>query len=190
MCGDEFSKDCIGEYNSQIMDPLEPYTRMSIKILIVIGALLDLACFKWLSLANLFFYLECITRLVALLMPNFASYEYTPTQYVLLFALYYCCLYCDSVRQTIFSTITLVIHFFFDLYAYKRDITAGQVLVLLIFTMIYLIGCTGLSSVIVHMSNVHAKLYYINEENTKLLNGMHEGILIVSKKAAGIAAGS
>ena len=33
--------------------------------------------FKWLRLANLAFYLECITRLVALLMPNYASYEYT-----------------------------------------------------------------------------------------------------------------
>ena len=77
MCDDEIEKDCIGEYNTQLMDPIEPYTRVLIKILIVLGAILDLACFKWLRLVNLAFYLECITRLVALLMPNFASYEYT-----------------------------------------------------------------------------------------------------------------
>ena len=107
------------------MDPIEPYTRMAIKILIVLAAILDLACFKWLRLVNLAFYLECITRLVALLMPNFAAYEYTPTGYVLLFTLYYVCMYCDSVYQTLFSTCTLVIHLFFDLYAYNRDITTG-----------------------------------------------------------------
>ena len=77
MCGDEFEKDCIGEYNTEMMDPIEPYTRISLKILIVLGALLDLSCFKWLRLANLICLLECITRLVALLMPNYASYEYT-----------------------------------------------------------------------------------------------------------------
>ena len=79
-----------------MMDPIEPYTRISLKILIVLGALLDLSCFKWLRLANLICLLECITRLVALLMPNFAAYDYTPTGYMHLFTLYYVGMYCDS----------------------------------------------------------------------------------------------
>ena len=98
LCGDEFEKDCIGEYNNELLDPIEPYTRASIKVLIVLAVMLDLACFKWLRLANLLFYLECLTRIMALLMPNFAAYEYNPTQYVILFALYFVTLYCNSSR--------------------------------------------------------------------------------------------
>ena len=35
--------------------------------------------------------------------------------------------------------------------------------------------------VIVHISQVHEKLHVSNEENMKLLNGMHEGVLILTK---------
>ena len=33
----------------------------------------------------------------------------------------------------------------------------------------------------VHISRMHTYLVITNEDNTKLLNGMHEGVLILSK---------
>ena len=46
---------------------------------------------------------------------------------------------------------------------------------ILIFLLIISIG----GMVIVHISTIHEKLHYTNQENMKLLNGMHEGVLIL-----------
>ena len=37
--------------------------------------------------------------------------------------------------------------------------------------------------VIVHITEIHERLHFTNEENIKLLNGMHEGVLILRHEA-------
>ena len=80
------------------MDPIEPYTRVTLNVLIIASAVLDIACFKWRHLASLLIYLECLTRVVAIFIPNFASYEYNNIGYLMLFGLIYGTFYCDSGR--------------------------------------------------------------------------------------------
>ena len=67
-------KECVGTYNNDIVDPMEPSLRIILIGLIIVGTLLDLLCYKWRRMANTFIYLECLTRVVAMLIPNFASY--------------------------------------------------------------------------------------------------------------------
>ena len=38
-----------------------------------------------------------------------------------------------------------------------------------------------LAAIFEHVSQLYMQLDFINEENLKLLNGMHEGVLIISK---------
>lgn len=78
------------------MDPLEPFARYMLKGLVVLGALLNIACLKWRGIANSFTYLECLTRVVATLIPNYANYEYTIVGYAMLFAFIFLIFYCDS----------------------------------------------------------------------------------------------
>ena len=98
--GEEHEKDCVGNYNSDLMDPPEYNLRMLLKTLVFVGIIIDLLSFKWRRLANAFIYLECFTRIVASLIPNFASYEYTDIEYVYLFFLIFVTTYCDEGRPT------------------------------------------------------------------------------------------
>ena len=48
-------------------------------------------------------------------------------------------------------------------------------------TIAFLIIATIGGMVFVHISEIHEKLHFTNEENIKLLNGMHEGVLILER---------
>lgn len=47
--------------------------------------------------------------------------------------------------------------------------------------LIYFIVTTILSMVFVYISELHTEMHTTNRENVKLLDGMHEGLLILSK---------
>ena len=79
--------------------------------------------------------------------------------------------------------MTFAIHLFFDFYAYKRELTMGGGLISFAGICLFLIGTTMLSSILVHISNIQLRLQTTNEENLKLLNGMHEGILIINESS-------
>ena len=78
-----------------MMDPIEPFARFTLKVIVVVGALLTIACLKWRGIANCFTYVECLTRVVATLIPNYKNYEYTTIGYVMLFAFLFIGFYCD-----------------------------------------------------------------------------------------------
>ena len=94
------------------MDPIENLMRMNLVILIVIGIMLDLLCFKWRKLANAFIYLECITRIVALMFPNHANYNYDFIGYMQMLGMTWLFYYCDEPAQLITITVTFGIHLF------------------------------------------------------------------------------
>ena len=52
----------------------------------------------------------------------------------------------------------------------------------LIYSLVYVVFCTLLSATLIYISKLHNKLDTVNVENVKLLDGMHEGLLIISKK--------
>ena len=180
-CSEKFEKDCLGDYNHAIMDPIEPYARYALKMIVIVTALLNIACIKWRGIANCFIYLECLTRIVATLIPNYANYEYTLIGWAMLFAFFFFCFYCDHGMQIICTTLTIAFHIFYDMAAYNRVISASTIVLSVAIVFGFLITQTICGMVIVHVSQVHEKLHYTNEENMKLLNGMHEGVLILKQ---------
>ena len=86
MCSEiEKDENCIGAYNTTIMDPMEPSMRIILFILIIAGLFLDILCLKYRSIANAFIYLECAIRVIAMLIPNYANYQYTALVYIYMF---------------------------------------------------------------------------------------------------------
>lgn len=53
MCDDEVQDDCIGAYNKGFLDSIVPTMMNLLKIVVILGALLDLLIFKWRHLSNL-----------------------------------------------------------------------------------------------------------------------------------------
>ena len=78
-------------------------------------------------------------------------------------------------------TLSLAFHLVFDFLAYNRDLTVMAVTIGFTLLIMFLIAATTFGMVFLHISDVHGLLQFSNEENIKLLNGMHEGILILNK---------
>ena len=58
------------------MDPLEPMLSKILIMMVIITAIINVVAYKKRKLADSFYYLECITRLVAIMLPNVAGYFY------------------------------------------------------------------------------------------------------------------
>ena len=96
------------------------------------------------------------------------------------FGVNFICLYCDEGRQIFVTVATLAWNLFFTNYvSYDRDLTIGSFLISLFYVLVFLLCCVLIGMIIIHISSMHHKLLFANEENVKLLNGMHEGILII-----------
>ena len=163
------------------MDPIEDGARFTLMASIFIGAVLDLACIKWRGISNLFIYMECLTRIIASLIPNYGNYERDFIGNIMLFSVIFICFYCDEGRQIIFLSLTLAWHIFFDMTAYKRTLSLANFAFAIFTVSGFFINSTIVGSIVVHISHVHKKLHFSNVENIKLLNGMHEGVLILTK---------
>ena len=64
---------CITEYNTGIIEALEPIMIIIIKISLFTGAILCIICFRRRETANAFIYLECAGTIVALFIPNLTN---------------------------------------------------------------------------------------------------------------------
>ena len=162
------------------MDPIEDYARFTVKALIIIGVLLDIISMKWRHIADCLLYHECLIRCVALLIRNWYSWEQTAIGITMMLVVVYFSQYCDSGWQIICLSSALAFQFAFDFLAYNREVTVVAVLICIAVLIMFTVAVTTVSMVFLHISDVHEKLHFSNEENMKLLNGMHEGILILS----------
>ena len=91
-------------------------------------------------------------------------------------------LYCDSNIQLIFSTASfgvriLVINFVFDLKSREEADLLNKFLV----CIFYYASCSCIAIVIIFVSKLLLKHITTNRESLKLLDGMHQGLLILSK---------
>ena len=66
------------DYNHDILDPISDYVRLLLKIGIVFGLVLDIACYKYRNLANIILYKESVWQLLLLLVPVRSQLEMTP----------------------------------------------------------------------------------------------------------------
>ena len=127
-------------------------------------------------------YVESVTRVVASLIPNVSNYESEPIDDSLLFVLGFITTYTDSGKQIIFITLAHAWHVTFIIHnVYNRELEYIDVCFNLAFNLALFIFMTSMGMLIVHIAKIHAFLVLTNLDNKKLLNGMHEGLLILTK---------
>ena len=66
-------------------------------------------------------------------------------------------------------------------FAYKRDFGWVEAMMCTFYAIITFLVMALFGMVFEHISNLYKQLDFVNQENIKLLNGMHEGVLILSK---------
>ena len=164
------------------MDPGEDTLRVLLKVIVIIGAFLDVICYKKRSVADSFLYLECLTRIMASLIPNYASYGKTDIDYMIVFTIMFAALYSDQGWQIISSVATVVWHIFFTLYfCYYKPMSAATILVDITMIVAFFLGCLFNGIIVDYIAKINSELHNANEEKLNLVNGMHEGVLILSE---------
>ena len=79
--------------------------------------------------------------------------------------------------------LTYAIHLFVGIgVLYLQPMSLYVVLKFIALILICLLTLTAMSSIIVYLQDMHRELHETNNGNKRLLNGMHEGVLIVKPK--------
>ena len=98
--------------------------------------------------------------------------------YLLLFFFYYT----DHAGQVLFlSFMHCSLIFVGGTLVYEKTITIEVVFNELSYILLVLIGMLNSATLFVYISSLHEKTQCTIRQNAKLLNGMHEGLLILSK---------
>ena len=77
------------------------------------------------------------------------------------------------------SVAMAIINYFVIGYAYKKGLGFGTVISHTLTLILFSLLCSSISVVIAYISELHYKMARTITENLKLLNGMHEGLLIL-----------
>lgn len=101
---------------------------------------------------------------------------------MLAFLAYNMCYYCDNPAAIIFQPILLLFHFLFTSpVVYFAPLTIVRLFnfiwIIILMQFVLLVSAFGVS----YISQLQAKISSTNSENCKLLDGMHEGVLIISQ---------
>ena len=81
--------ECYGDYNEELLDPLQPLMGYILRALTVIGIILCALCYKWRHLADYCFIAEMLTRAVAVFHLNSTNYLGDENNVLLLFSTNY-----------------------------------------------------------------------------------------------------
>ena len=73
-----------------------------------------------------------------------------------------------------------VINFFVIGKAYDRGLDFGSILSHTITLVLFFLLCSSMAMIAAYISELHAKMATTIVQNQRLLNGMHEGLLIIS----------
>ena len=100
------------DYEADLVEKVKPTIRYICGSLIIIGLILDLACFKWRKLANAFLYIELLLQLTISFIPSENQGEMSP-MYIFVYHYFgFFCYYCDSVGHIIATSVSQALTFF------------------------------------------------------------------------------
>ena len=91
--------------------------------------------------------------------------------------------YCGSVLNIYCIIVVTYLEMIWGCYiAYDRDFGPQEAILCTINAIVTFLFMALAGAVFEHVSKLYIKLDFVNEENIKLLNGMHEGVLIICER--------
>ena len=93
--------------------------------------------------------------------------------------------YTDSRAQIIYLCANQLCWLFLPQYTiYKYPPTANAILIKISIVLVQFVCLSLFAMLLIYISLLHRRMKTVNVENVKLLDGMHEGLLIVQKSAS------
>ena len=141
---------------------------------------LCLLCFKWRRIGSYLVYTEMLINVASLFYPNTRNSNATFFSYRNVNIALFATGYCGQVTSIYFLTLTMIVQSYLGLNViYLKPVEAISILVGIYYALSFLIQLTFLHAALSYISELQRQQNLANEEQIKLLNGMHEGLLIL-----------
>ena len=181
VCSDGIYDNCVGPYN-EILDRTKDVMVIAIHIVMMLYVVSCIFCIKFRWLAHYHVYYILITRVLFPFVPTAEYFGVHPFLHCVNAIVVYLAHYCGSVYNIYCITIVTLFEMVFGVHiAYNREIGWKEALMVIVYAIITFFLMAAFGAVFDHVSQLYSRLDFINDENMKLLNGMHEGVLILSK---------
>ena len=168
-------------HNEAFVDSIANFATVGCWSLAVIGLVLDVACLKWIKLANVLFYLELLYVTISLMVP----YKQGPvvSQLIIVLALLSAfCLYSNPLPNFIYLTVVVVWLVYVQLplvWGNELSGTLGHDGISLALTVMFVF--IGATMVITDIGRVKTYIKVQEKNDFNLLNKMQEGLFVLDK---------
>ena len=173
---------CYRPYNEKVLDATADSARIIVQVLIGLSVILCFLSYKWRRIARAFIYIEILLNLATLFYPN-SNRAWSSTYHLCIeYGSYFLVFYCGSMRSCYFMMASMVFTIFFNSHvAYLEPIKVAKVLYSIFsaitICIIFVFVATGIDI----MAMLHNQIQLTNSEQIKMLDGMHEGLIIINK---------
>ena len=154
--------------------------------LVLVSCVLALAIYKRRGLVDFILYLELLhlTFLTTIPSPN---NNYTDLYTLMVHYWMFTAFYTNKGGQIIVSVLSQTFATFFILpIIFMKPLTFGSVISKVSLAVALFVICMTLAIMLEYIGKLHARMKNTNTENMHLLDGMHEGLLIVDKAQKGV----
>ena len=170
-------------FDKDLLVAIRPTMESILMAIAIVSLILDISICKWRKLVNLCLYLEmlystCTLSFGILTLQNETQNTVVAGINLMLFVLFYC----DSASQIVFTCLNLSFFSFIVLpVIFLDEFSFASVMIKLItiFGLFFILSL--LTMILSYISKLHERMQMQIVSNKKLLNGMHEGLLILSK---------
>lgn len=164
------------------MDVTKNVARIATYVLLIIDFFFLLACYKWRWMASFQIYFELLSRILFAFVPTSTMRGLHPFIHCINSIMAFLVHYCGSILNIYAIFLVTIFEVYFGVHiAYDRHFGTPEAILTVLYVTITLLTIAALSALFEHISNLYIRLDFTNSENIKLLNGMHEGLLILSK---------
>jgi len=157
-CTEINQKNCLGDYNRELMDSNKDVLYNILVALVFVGIGIDIACIRWRFVAHACFYHECLQRVIAVLIPSYYGYNMDAYNAFLAFSITFIVMYCDDQVSMFVSTLAYGFHCVWLEVAYNHELTGMQAFVIFFLMLLLFTGECAAGMVNVKISNLYRKL--------------------------------
>ena len=169
------------DFKQDTVDQLQPTLEIVAITSIIISAILLLACLKWSKLADYIVYEQMNYQLLLAFLPSDKNNYYDMYSLQVSFQ-GFIFTYTDSRAQIIYLCVNQLCWVFLPQYTIYKDPLTPNALTVKISIVFATFVCLSLfAMLLMYIAQLHRRMKNLNCENVKMLDGMHEGLLIVQK---------
>ena len=134
-------------------------------------------------MANTFLLQEFTMRMCEIFVVQAAHYQFTALQYTMVGMTTHFFLYVHEASSIVALVVLLTCQIFIgDNIVYQKPLTMQTAVMKVFVILMSFIGSSLFSIVPIYVRKLQTKLITANKQQKKLLNGMHEGLLIIDEK--------